>query len=226
VAYAGLTDEQRFTKQKAAHERGAEAHKKTAAALGVVGPAAWQIVRAAGGAAAFKDANAQETAALLEKGEGIQRDMTAARSELMDITDEAHQVETARFGTILSTKAGMEYKAIQKWLQNPPRTIEDKQGNALVTSINAEAIRAMATSELGRPIGDQEWVQMSQQAPWKQRTNARHMGAKLAAERATKIFEVLDNGPLQVALDYMTTVLRVRRNNEMKGKRGPQKKKK
>jgi len=135
-------------------------------------------------------------------------------------------VETARFGTILSTKAGMEYKEIQRWLQNPPKTIENRQGNALVTRINSEAIRAMATSELGRPIGDQEWVQMSQEAQWKRLTNARHMGAKLAAERATKIFEILRNVPLQTALDYMATVLRVRRNNEMKGKRGPQNKKK
>ena len=215
-----------MAKQKAAHELGAEAHRKTAAALGVVGPVAWQIVAKAGGAAAFKDASAQEKAALLEKGEGIQRDMTAARSELMDITDEAHQVETARFGTILSTKAGMEYKAIQKWLQNPPRTIGKDAGEAVVKKINLQAIRAIATAQYGRPIGDQEWVQMSQEAQWKRLTNARHMGAKLAAERATKIFEILRNVPLQTALDYMATVLRVRRNNEMKGKRGPQKKKK
>jgi len=232
AGYAGLSDEQRLAKQKAAHELGADLgaaeHKKAAAALGMVDPwgrNAWQIVMKAGGAGAFKGASVQEEAALLEQGEASWRDTTTATTAGMDVIAEAHSLETARFETILSELGGMDHKAIQKWLQNPPRTIGKDAGETVVKKINLQAIRAMATAQYGHPIGDEEWVQMSQQPEWRKCLNSKHMGAKLAAERATKIFEILRNGPLQLALDYMAAALRTRRRNEMATKREPQKKK-
>ena len=70
----------------------------------------------------------------------------------------------------------------------------------------------MASEEAGYVIDDKEWAKVSQQAKWIKCTNERNMPPALAAQRATKIFEILSKGPHQQALDYMafTIIQRVR----------------
>jgi hypothetical protein len=86
-------------------------------------------------------------------------------------------------------------------------------GLAVIQAIHLDAIRTMATEEYGRPLDDKEWAGLSQQEKWKKCQNSGHMGVKLATQRATKVFEILFQAPLQLAKDYMTVTIILRQKN-------------
>jgi hypothetical protein len=217
VAYLGLNDQQRQDKQTAAHKLGSAAHKQVAQALGILtskGKPAWAVVAQAGGATAFKGASAQESAALAAKGVANAKGSIAlAQTVSVALIHEAQSIEAARFERILTASGAMDSKDAQKWLNNPSTTLARAAGRALITAINSDAVRAMATEEYGRPLGDKEWAAVSEEKKWKKFQNSKHMGVVLAAQRATKIFEILLEAPLQLAKDYMSATIICRQKN-------------
>ena len=217
MAYLGLNDQQRQDKETAAHKMGSSAHKKVAEALGIFcskGKPAWGVVARAGGATAFKGASAQGSVALVAKGVANARDsMTTSTAVRVDLIQEAQNIESDRFERILTTSGAMEKKEAQKWLNNPHTTLDRSAGLVVIQAIHLDAIRAMATEEYGRPLGDKEWAGLSQQEKWKKCQNSGHMGVKLATQRATKVFEILLKAPLQLAKDYMSATIILRQKN-------------
>jgi hemolysin-activating ACP:hemolysin acyltransferase len=95
-------------------------------------------------------------------------------------------------------------------MNNPPTTIGRDAGQAVMAAIHLDAIRVMATEEYGRPLGDKEWAALSQEKKWKKCRNSQHMTHELAAQRATKIFEILLKAPIQLAKDYMAATIILR----------------
>jgi hypothetical protein len=76
----------------------------------------------------------------------------------------------------------------------------------------------MTSEKYGSPLDDKEWAGLSQKEEWKKCQNSGHMGAKLAKERATKIFEILCKAPLQLAQDYMTSTIYLHQKNMVRPK--------
>ena len=193
MAYLGLNDEQHQATQQAAHR---------------LGPDAAQL----GGA------SAQEAETLVAKGLALCNDVTTLNAGRAEAVTETQKIEIDRFETILTTSGTMDTEAAQKWLKNPHTTIGRNEGNRVIQTIHLDAIRAMATEQYGRPLDDKEWAGLSQQEEWKKCQNSGHMGAKLAKERATKIFEILCKAPLQLAKDYMAATISISQTNMLRPK--------
>jgi hypothetical protein len=217
AAYRHLNEQQRHEKQKAAHELGAAALGKVAQEIGIFtskGKPAWTIVAAAGGAAAFKGASAQESADLVAKGLANMKDSAASSLAVrVDLVHAAQNIETERFERILTTTGAMEHREAQKWLNNPTTTLGRNAGQVVRAAIHLDAIRAMATEEYGRPLSDKEWATISQEKKWKKCQSSQHMTVELAAKRATKIFDILLKAPIQVAKNYMAATIILRQKN-------------
>jgi hypothetical protein len=108
----------------------------------------------------------------------------------------------------------MDKKVAQKWLENPSSSLKQRKRAEIRRDIKVRAVRAMVTEQYVRQLDDKKWSEVSELTEWKKFQNSRHMGTKLAAERDTKIFEILSTGPLQVAKDYMTATMMRRRKQE------------
>jgi hypothetical protein len=223
AAYRGLNEQQRQEKQTTAHKLGSAAHKKVAQELGIFtskGKPAWGVVANAGGAAAFKGASEQESADLGAKGVANMKDCMASSSAVrVDLIQATQNIETDRFERILTTSGAMEKRETQKWMNNPPKTLGRNAGQAVMAAIHLDAIRVMATEEYGRPLSDKEWAALSQEKKWKKCQNSQHMASELAAQRATKIFEILLKAPIQLAKDYMTATIILRQKNSARPKK-------
>ena len=202
-AYAGLSHAEALTKQAAVHMLGTLAHQKIALNLDPTGETPWQVIRSAGGSAAFavcRQDSSPEGRLVGDGSQQAQASITVASTAVVVIYTDTLQAEAAAFARILSKSGKMSPAQIQEWQHNPPVSLSEKKSDALMMEIKLAAVRAVATESVGGSLDDKEWRTLASLPEWLAWQKPSHqMPPALAMQLDTQIFSILNTLPLERA---------------------------
>ena len=122
---------------------------------------------------------------------------TVGPAALKVIFIDALKTEAEGFGNLLAASRGMTPTQVADWRQNPPVTLGQKKADKFMAEVKLRAVRAAATTSVGRPLSEKEWRTLSQSPEWLSwQVSSSVMKKEVAMLLEREIFRILATLPL------------------------------
>jgi hypothetical protein len=108
------------------------------------------------------------------------------------------KTEAEGFSNLLAASRGMTPTQVADWRQNPPVTLGQKKADKFMAEVKLRAVRAAATTSVGRPLIEKEWRTLSQSPEWLSwQVSSSVMKKEVAMLLEREIFRILATLPLE-----------------------------